>query len=199
MNRYAAVFVILILIAYGPARANDYADGEKAFDSGDYKRAVAAFSGVIAQFPRNAGIYIIRGIAYHKLGEYNKAIDDFTKAIQLDSKSLFYTSHKTPYIMEGQGQDSLKAYERAIELYARSFAYYCRGNSYSESGNLEQAIENYTKAVELYPLNTDAYFNRGHVYNYSGKTLNALKDWIQAANLGHEGAQNLLKEKGIRW
>jgi len=50
---------------------------------GDYDRAIADFSKVIASNPSDAKAYSNRGIAYASKGDYDRAIADFSKAIAL--------------------------------------------------------------------------------------------------------------------
>ena len=42
------------------------------------------FSSVIDNDPRNANAYFNRGAAYDSIGEFNKAIADYTKALDID-------------------------------------------------------------------------------------------------------------------
>ena len=92
MNRCAA-FLIILLAGMNPGLAQDtwYFRGETAFDAGNYQGAVEAFSQGIGQCPGNAALYIIRGIAYNRLGSYDQALKDYDKAIELKPVSIFYS------------------------------------------------------------------------------------------------------------
>ncbi len=52
----------------------------------DPKKALAFWDEVISLDTRNAEAFNERGKAYRKMGKYQRAIDDYTKAIALDSQ-----------------------------------------------------------------------------------------------------------------
>ena len=89
---------------------------------------------------------------------------------------------------------------RAIELkpdYAK--AYNNMGLVYYDSGNLTKAIESYNKAIEIDFDNADAYWSRSIAKDDSGDKSGGLEDTKIAARLGHQGAQDWLKENGLDW
>lgn len=49
-----------------------------------YNDAISDYSKTIEIDPRNAYAYYNRGISYDKMGDYNLAIKDFARAIELD-------------------------------------------------------------------------------------------------------------------
>ncbi|MDP3699111.1 MAG: tetratricopeptide repeat protein [Nanoarchaeota archaeon] len=49
----------------------------------DYEKAIAALTKAIKRHPRSADLYNQRSIAYHKIGEKEKAIDDACMAFEL--------------------------------------------------------------------------------------------------------------------
>lgn len=57
--------------------------GEADIKRGDYEKAIAALTKAIKLHPRSADLYNQRSIAYHKIGEKEKAIDDACMAFEL--------------------------------------------------------------------------------------------------------------------
>ena len=195
MKRIAVIFLLLVFETNGLSENLWYASGEKAFNSGDFQEAINFFTAGIAEFPRNAGLYIIRGLTYAKLNNHQQAIKDYDKAIELDPKSLFYRSKATPHTDPDIYKEKLEDYDRAIKVYPKSLAFYLRGNANAALNNYEQAILDYSNAIESYYKNTDAYVDRGRIHYQLGNKVQAKRDWMVAVNLGNKAAQRLLKEK----
>tara|TARA_B100000945_G_scaffold205452_1_gene165206 strand:- start:146 stop:343 length:198 start_codon:yes stop_codon:yes gene_type:complete len=61
-------------------------------------------------------------------------------------------------------------------------------------GDFDGAIEDYTQVIKISPKDSDAFFNRANVKKEIGDIKSACEDWKEAANLGDEEAENLLKE-----
>ena len=58
-----------------------YLQGDKYFSQGEYEKAIEAYSRAIQHSPENYGAYVNRGSAYDMLGDFGKAIADYTTAI----------------------------------------------------------------------------------------------------------------------
>ena len=109
------------------------------------------------------------GIAYGELGEYEKAIDCYKKA--LEDKNL----NKPSYVRNNMGiaYDDLGEYEKAIDCYKKALedenydtpgrAWYNMGIAYRELGEYEKAIECYEKAIRYDPEDAGIYNNLGEV------------------------------------
>jgi tetratricopeptide (TPR) repeat protein len=85
-------------------------------------------------------------------GDYERAIADFSKAIELDPGSA------DAYNRRGAAYDDLHEYEQAIADYSKSiefnydplsWPYYNRGRAYYEIGDHDRAIVDFEKALEL--------------------------------------------------
>jgi tetratricopeptide (TPR) repeat protein len=74
-----------------------------------------------------------------------------------------------------------------------------KGFSYFLSRQYGKAIEYSNRAIKLDPKLARAYVNRGNSYNKIGYYHEGLKDYRIAAKLGHEGARDYLRKKGIAW
>lgn len=95
--------------------------------------------------------YQNRANASFVMGEYDAAISDYTKAIELNSKEAsIYFSRAMAFYNKQNFNRAIADFDKAIELDAdESMAYYNRGNALEKIGNFEKALADYQKAVEL--------------------------------------------------
>jgi len=137
-------------------------------------------------------------------GQYDKAIADYTKAIELNPRDAkAYNNRGNAYGNKGQYDQAIADYTKAIELNPRdATTYYNRGMSYGkDKGQHDQAIADYTKAIELNPRFAAAYNNRGIAYYNKGEYDKAWEDVYKAQSLGsqvHPGFLKALREDSGR-
>ena len=64
-----------------------------------------------------SGVYHNWGYYYHKIGDYNNAIDSFQKAIELNSENYSYYSHLGFSLYEaGKNQEAYGAFQRSLAI-----------------------------------------------------------------------------------
>jgi tetratricopeptide (TPR) repeat protein len=91
------------------------------------------------------------GNTYFGIGDYQEAIKDFDRAIELDPKlaGAYWGRGKT-YHELGDYQEAIKDFDRAIELDPKlAGAYWSRGKAYQKLGNQQQANEDFKTAGKL--------------------------------------------------
>ncbi len=139
----------------------------------------------------DAGAYNNRGLAYSELKQYDRAIENYRKAIELNPK------YAEAYSNRGLAYSELKQYDRAIEDYGKAIklnpdlpeAYNNRGLAYYELKQYERAIENYGKALELNPDDAVAYNNRGLAYYELKQYERAIENYGKALELNPKYAK----------
>lgn len=149
-------------------------EAEEYFKSGlekmeleNYYEALQDFNKVTEYAPYNPLGYSHRGEVKHLLKDYNGAIADYTKVIELENDEPNYVAA----------------------------AYYNRGNSKNELKDFYGAIADYTKFIEIVPdFNVGGYHNRGLSKNNLGDLSGACADWRKAANLGDRKSAKLLEK-----
>jgi tetratricopeptide (TPR) repeat protein len=106
--------------------------------------------------------YRNRGKAYLAKGDFDSAIADDTKAIEIDPKDAdAYDGRGYAYHAKGDFDRAIADYTKVIEIDPRSVAAYGnRGYDYETKGDFERAAADFTKAIEIDPKNADAYINR---------------------------------------
>lgn len=97
---------------------------------------------------RTSWPYVNRAGAYYDKGDYELAVSDYTKAIELNHSPLGYAymSRGGVYRKFNQEEKALSDYAEAIALNYLE-AYRSRGWLYTDRGEPELAIQDYTTAI----------------------------------------------------
>ena len=156
-----------------------------------------------------ATAYNNRGASYLNLKQYDKAIENFNKVIELtpDAGILIFA-----YSCIGACYLGLKQYERAIEDFDKAIelkpevnilanAYTGRGQSYLRLQQYERAIEDFDKAIELKPeanILVRAYYGRGGGYAGLEQYERAIKDFDRTIELKSDYASAYIN-RGISY
>ena len=144
-----------------------YEDGLKHFQLGEFKKAIAAFTEVIAVAPEFAEAYSDRGGVYSLLKNYKSAEKDLKKAIEL-KPNLAAAYYNLGAILAQQGKlhEAVPYLDTALRLgldKARSLALRARQQLFlqaQEEGTIQNAIEAFLDATspkELEALVTEKY------------------------------------------
>ena len=130
------------------------------------------------------------GFAYLNKKEYDKAISDFTKAIEIDPNYPFaYANRGLAYTYRKDLTRAILDYNKAIELEPKLAVYTNRGCAYANQGNISQAISDFTKAIELNPNDAYAYTNRGLAYASQKNFAQAISDSAKAIEINPKYAE----------
>ncbi len=129
--------------------------------------------------------YCTRGSAYLYRGEYDRALEDFNKVIELNPKHAdAYLSRGIAYSCKGNDDRSIADFTKTLGLNLKYVeAYYGRGIAYINKKDYNRAIANFTKTIELTPEYVDAYHNRGVAYIYKKDYDLAIADFTKAIEL----------------
>jgi tetratricopeptide (TPR) repeat protein len=125
---------------------------------------------------------VSRGRAYDDQKDWDKAITDLGKAVELDPKdsNAIYNlgvvnEHK------GDGDLAIKDYTMAIALDPKDpEAHFARGNVYYDSDDFDNALKDYQMAIKLDPRHGAAILGRGLTYEQLGKPDKAEADYKKA-------------------
>ncbi len=134
---------------------------------------------------QDARAYNKRGLAYVSTRNYEQAIIDYTKAIELDAHfAEAYNNRSTAHLVMGNFGQAVVDCDRALEL-APEFvaAYVNRGIAYTGLRDYDQALADYGKALELTPSNIYAFYNRGNTFLWMSKFQDAITDYSQTIAL----------------
>ena len=126
-----------------------------------------------------------RGGVYYYTKDYDKALKDFSRAVQLKSDySDAYYNRGLVYNNLGKYDEAIQDYSASIK-YRKQFApvYYYRGNAYYNRGKYDSAIADFNLAIQLKYTDPNGYYNRGLIYYNQGKHEDAIKDFTSAIQL----------------
>ena len=111
--------------------------------------------------PNSAFILNISGMINIDLNEHEKALDFFSKSIELNKNfAEAYNNKGSTLHYLGRLKEAIDCFKTAIKLKPEYFsAYNNMGVSLNEIGEWDSAIKNYTKAIEIKPDYNEAYNN----------------------------------------
>ncbi|RPH73861.1 MAG: hypothetical protein EHM74_01160 [Hyphomicrobiales bacterium] len=144
-----------------PETSTLVSDAYKALQAGDTVAAATAYSQAIESRGLEpevlANALLNRGLAFQRLNEHARAIDDYTAAMRVD----------------------------AMSAQLRALALYNRGLSYQKLDQDSRAIEDFTSALFLDAKFSHAYYSRGVALRDGGQYLFALADFDKAIRFEH--------------
>ena len=157
--------------------------------------AVLLVVGVAATALAGAFIDFQRGQQAAQHGEYDLAVQYFTRVIQageFSQKDLAITLNNrgNAYRKKGLYDRAIKDYDAAIRLKPDlAMAFNNRGNAYGDKGLYDRAIKGYDTAIRLKPDYPEAFFNRGNAHRDKGLYDRAIKDYDTAIRLKPDFAE----------
>jgi tetratricopeptide (TPR) repeat protein len=129
---------------------------------------------------------------------YERAIEDYSRAILLRPGYLDYLSRGGVYGILDQSKQAIRDFDQAISLkpdYA--LAYVSRGLEYAGQDQYHLAIMDFNQAISLKPDYALAYRSRGLAYMISGNTPEGCSSLIRACELGDCKNYHSNKSKGL--
>ena len=112
----------------------------------------------------------IRGDAYQKKGDFDRAISDYGEVIKLDSeKAAAFNNRGDAYQEKGDFDRAISDYDEAIKIgfkldSEKAATFNNRGNAYQKKGDFDRAISDYDEAIKIDPNLTRAFHNRAITY-----------------------------------
>jgi tetratricopeptide (TPR) repeat protein len=157
--------LLLVVLALGVAACGGpedearakYNAGVEKFRSGNMDGAFADFEEAIRINANMAEAYMNRGSIYAARQEFDKAIEDSTKALDLgmsraEDQATALTNRAAAYLGQEKYDQAIADATKAIEAkadYAK--AYFVRGVANANSQDREKALEDLRRAVEISP------------------------------------------------
>jgi tetratricopeptide (TPR) repeat protein/S1-C subfamily serine protease len=149
-----------------------------------YAAAISLYDEIIRSQPQTYA-YNNRGLAKSDIGQTQKAIADYDRAITLNPKYAYaYNNRGLAKSDIGQQKEAFADYDRAIALNPKYVeAYYNRGLAKFNIGQKQEAISDYDRAIALNPTYAKAYVNRGLAKSNIGQKQEAISDYDRAIAL----------------
>jgi protein O-mannosyl-transferase len=149
-----------------------------------WKNDEILFSDVIDKFPECKMAYLNRGVYRQSIENYQAAIDDYNKAIEI------YPKYDMAYNNRGFLKKELKDFSESILDYniavklnpKNSLVYYNRGLSKQLLNDIQGAIDDYSRAIEIEPKYFCAFTDRGISKCMKKDLAGAMIDYNTAIN-----------------
>jgi tetratricopeptide (TPR) repeat protein len=133
------------------------------------------------------------GMAYIRLGEYNKGIDYFLAAMAGERTSNFYYTLAQAYGLVSEWLKAEEYYlmvlEQGTDDNLKDKARFELAELYYESGRLAEARELFLTMLQKYPNNGYAHFILGKVYYAENNFSQATVQWHRALRLNPQNSE----------
>ena len=146
----------------------------------NYDKAIEQAVQVLQTDPNKDGAYLILGVAYSSMEQYQPAIEPLKKFIEIHEAqpmanvdnaletALYYLGDC--YMKLNQPQDAIPQFTRALQINRTDAdAFYKLGDAYRLTSQHEQAIQSYESAVLFVPNFTEAYQGMVDSFTAQGK------------------------------
>lgn len=169
--KYLRLFLFLIPCSlFAQEEVEQYNNGIKAHNSGDYVKAIECYKKCLAIKPNNKDAQAQLGLSYYNasLTAFNQ--NEYDKCIQDCQKSLsHHPNNSEAYYMIGTSQQHQKKYTEAIASYTKALKinnnsakfYAARAWIYNDLDDRKARLADMKKAVEYAPENAEYQFHCG--------------------------------------
>jgi protein O-mannosyl-transferase len=172
--------------SYGIALRDRGKDQKSESAYRDYmQQAIHEFEKCVSILPTYVEAYGELGLAWHRMGNPDLALQYYERAVKLDSKKASTYSNMAIIFFER------KEYARALELHKKAVSldpnfengYLNIGSIYGQQGDYGQAIENFEKVIRINPTNAKAYYYLGLTYEILNQPERSQFNYAIAAKL----------------
>lgn len=220
-NRFALLFSIIFFLAFSafaqtveqnettetttetdPSVGVLVQQASQAGGQGNHLTAIRLYEQVIIKSVDNqsytAKIYLYRGQHYAMINDFKKAVNDYSRALELD-QTLFdaYLSRAILYQSLDEPEKAINDYNRAIRFSDSSatmlsFLLDNRGNAKMARGDYESAYTDFVKATQFVPDNTQLMTHLAQSLNELQRHEEALEIFKTIARIEENSPLNYL-------
>jgi tetratricopeptide (TPR) repeat protein len=153
--------------------------------------------------PATAQYHANRGDEFYNKGDYDRAVAEYTKAIELetneDMHAIQYYYRGLAFENNGDLQNAISDFSQVIKIKPNeSRAFFARGDIYLSKENYELAVADFTQAIRINPKYADAYYNRGLAFQYVEDYKNAISDFSQVVKINPDDGEAYF-ERGLNY
>jgi len=147
---------------------NEYEMGKKAYEQENYVHAVQYQDQWLAKHPNYAAAYVERGRAYDKLGRYDEALLDYSKALEANPSALRPQVYKAGALVAmGRGKEARQNVEAimlnpgfsAMGPYEQFLSILLDGQFKLQDRDNQAALDSFNSALQIYEVNTTVFLN----------------------------------------
>jgi Flp pilus assembly protein TadD len=209
------IFGMMLFASSYPAFAKlgmeQYYTGIEQCNSTDPDTAIRGCSSAILVWPQSGGdkqvlaaLHNTRGFAYEQKADHDRAIWDYSRAIELNPTfSKAFSNRGVAYRQKGEFDQAIRDFNSAIRINPNNAAALDnRGAIWIEKGEFDKARDDLNRSISLDPRNPKAYSNRGAMYLNLCKYDLAIRDYDHALRLqpgfanAKQGREKALRKEG---
>ncbi len=152
------------------------------FNQGKFEDTLLTLNDLLNRDEFHLEAVLMRGVVLRKLSNYNEALKDFDKLINLvPNDANVFSERGVTYLHMKYMDASLEDMNTAVSLEPNNpYRYSCRAYVKDKMQDDEGARSDYEKAIELDPSDEIAYNNLGLLLEKAGKKKAALKNFEQS-------------------
>lgn len=174
----------------------------RLFNAGSYDRAAQILRSEIEAHSQNADAHLLLGQIYALQGQRTDAIDQLTRAIELEpNSSEAYNILGTALDRFAEFDEARKAFEQAVALDPHMIeAHINLAMCLAESGDLKSAAGQLTTAIQLHPVGPSAahaHYLLAKIYQ-DQDSKRAIDELVISARLNPSDEQTWLELGGMR-
>ena len=141
---------------------SDFETGKKAFFTDDFETANKMFSGILNMESEDYDICYYKGLIYYIYFDYEKSINELTKAINQENNAEAYFNRALSYEKQEKFDNAVRDYSEALKINKRYLdAYFNRASLYQQLKQTDKAIKDYGRVIKLNSKDDIAYYHRG--------------------------------------
>jgi tetratricopeptide (TPR) repeat protein len=154
-------------------------EGIQEINNGRYHRAIFIFNDILKQHPKHEKALYYRGLSYCALKEYEKALADFTLALELNEAAVGALINRgIIYALIGKEEKALDDFTDAIKYDPDNHKIYSnRGGLYARKKDYSRALADFDRALEKDSENKKLLAYRGDMLLALGRYNEAIKDY----------------------
>src|SRR5688572_16827798 len=170
--------------------------GARALEAGNYDQAIQEATAEIdrggLRRTNQAGLHQIRAAAYLFKQDYDLALNDLNRAVELyPSSDTAYSNIGIVYLATDRYKQAIEQFDQAIEINRVNAIYYVnRGIAHRFDRQYERAVADFSEALRREPRNINAYRGRAFAYALQKQTDQALSDAEAIVRLAPEDGQS---------
>ena len=186
----------VLLLALVSCGNEERSKGDLLFAQKKYKEAIAAYDEYLKLYPHHVKSLYNRGRSYEELRQFDKAVEDFHKVLEEDSKNTAALLSLAEHNYRIDKYDQAKFHAETAVKYNDQLpqAHFWLARSLHKQGNFQEALKSYNNAINLDRQFGEAYLYRGAVKNGLGKTSSACADFREANQRGVKQAKDAIQK-----
>ncbi|OGH98196.1 MAG: hypothetical protein A2104_06165 [Candidatus Melainabacteria bacterium GWF2_32_7] len=152
--------------------------------NGDLQQSKVILEQILGQNPDNPNALYWLGIIFYQVKDYNQAIYNISKAIEINSTDQYCFDLGQIFLELNLLNESIHYLRNTLTLNPQKIeAYYCLGEALFKANNFEEAATCFQMFIQVYPDDVDAYFNLGISFLKIKKTQEAIIAFKKAIEL----------------